>query len=194
MKRANSKLPHVNQIRNMLTNKFYIGILKYADEYYEASHKCFISKQLFNQVQKQVERTEQPRHNGHDFAFRGLTTCAECGAAITAEQHIKKYKSGSSQTFIYYRCNKKLKPCAQKYIPEPDLSNQVRNVVCSCSLHPDWEPVFEKWPEEELVRSLIQKHIARRKMCCSKKNSNFMRKLPKSKTAVRVGSNLQEKS
>ena len=155
IKRGNGKLIHVNQVRNMLTNKFYIGILKYAGEYYEASHKCFISKQLFDQVQRQVERIERPRHNGHDFSFRGLATCGECGAAITAEQHIKKYRNGTNQTFIYYRCTKKLGPCAQKYIPESDLSDQVRSVVRSCSLHSDWEPVFEKWSEEELARDRV---------------------------------------
>ncbi len=150
--RGNGKPIHVNQVRNMLTNKFYIGILKYAGEYHEASHKTYISKQLFDQAQRQVERIERPRQNGHDFAFRGLATCGECGAAITAEQHIKKYKSGNSQTFTYYRCTKKLKPCTQKYVPESDISDQVRNIVRSCSLHADWESVFEKWAEAEVAK------------------------------------------
>ena len=152
--RGNGKPIHVNQVRAMLTNKFYIGILKYAGEYHEASHKTFVSKQLFDQTQRQVERIERPRHNGHDFAFRGLATCGECGAAITAEQHIKKYKH-HSQTFVYYRCTKKLKPCTQKYIAESDLSDQMRKIVHSCSLHAGWEPVFEKWAEEEVAKDRI---------------------------------------
>ncbi len=162
--RGNGKPIHVNQVRNMFTNKFYIGILKYAGEYHEASHKTFIPKQLFDQAQRQVDRIERPRHNGHDFAFRGLATCDECGAAITAEQHIKKYKSGNSQTFTYYRCTKKLKPCTQKYIPESDLSDQVRNIVRSCSLHPDWEPVFEKWAEKELTKDRMKSDTISQKL------------------------------
>ncbi len=164
IKRGNGKLIHVNQVRNMLTNKFYVGFLKYTGEYYEASHKCFISKQLFDQVQRQVERIERPRRNGHDFAFRGLATCGECGAAITAEEHIKKYKSGNSQTFTYYRCTKKLKPCVQKYIAEPDLSDQVRNIVRSCSLHADWEQVFDGWAEEELTKDRINSEAITQKL------------------------------
>ncbi|MBU2592567.1 recombinase family protein [Patescibacteria group bacterium] len=129
----------------MLTNKFYLGIMKYAREYYQGSHKTFISKKLFDEVQKQVEKIERPRQKGHNFAFAGLATCGECGAAITAEQHIKKYKNGTGQTFIYYRCTKKLKPCDQKYISEPNTEAQLRKTVRDCGLHEGWEPYFEKW-------------------------------------------------
>ena len=61
----------------MLKGRFYIEILCYAREYYQASHKLFISKELFDRVQKQVEKIERPRIKGHDFAFSGLTKCGE---------------------------------------------------------------------------------------------------------------------
>jgi len=114
IKREGEKSVKVGQVKNMLANKFYIGILRYAGEYYQGSHKTFISKKLFDEVQKQIEKIERPRQKGHDFPFTGLATCGECGAAITGEQHIKKYKNGSNQTFVYYRCTIKLKPCNQK--------------------------------------------------------------------------------
>ena len=148
IQREGEKPIKVGQVKNMLSNRFYLGILKYAGEYYEGSHKTFISKKLFNEVQKQVEKIERPRQHGHNFAFAGLATCGECGAAITAEQHIKKYKNGTGQTFIYYRCTKKLKPCSQKYISEPDTEIQLRKIVSDCGLHQDWEPYFEKWVTE----------------------------------------------
>jgi len=118
IRREREKPVKVGQVKNMLSNKFYLGILKYAGEYYQGSHKTFISKKLFDEVHKQVGKIERPRQKGHNFAFVGLAICGECGAAITAEQHIKKYKNGTGQTFIYYRCTKKLKPCTQKYISD----------------------------------------------------------------------------
>ena len=122
------------------------------------------SKKLFDEVQKQVEKIERPRHKGHNFAFAGLATCGECGAAITAEQHVKKYKNGSGQTFIYYRCTKKLKPCNQKYVSETDLEPQVRKIVRDCGLHEGWEPYFEKWISEaerkdQLVSEIEEKQL-----------------------------------
>ena len=84
IKKQDGKPVKVDQVKNMLANKFYIGILKYAEEYYQGSHKTFISKKLFDEVQKQIERIERPRQKGHDFAFTGLAICGECGATITA--------------------------------------------------------------------------------------------------------------
>ncbi len=148
IKRLGEKPVKVGQVKNMLANKFYLGILKYAGEFYQGSHKTFISKKLFDEVQKQIDKIERPRQKGHNFAFAGLAICGECGAAITAEQHIKNYKNGTGQTFIYYRCTKKLKPCNQKYSPEDEIEAQVRQIVRDCGLHEDWEPYFEKWITE----------------------------------------------
>ena len=145
IRRKGEKPVKVGQVKNILANKFYIGILCYAGEYYQGSHKTFISKKLFDEVQKQIEKIERPRQHGHDFAFAGLATCGECCAAITGEQHIKKYKNGNNQTFIYYRCTKKLKPCNQKYLSGSQAEEQLRGIVRDCGLHEDWEPYFEKW-------------------------------------------------
>ena len=151
-KRLSGKSLHVNQISAMLVNKFYIGILKYADEYYDASHACFIDKPLFDRVQRQVARINRPRYKGHDFAFASLATCGECGATITAEQHIKKY---NGKRFVYYRCTKKLKPCRQLYLSECEFTEQTRAIVASCSLHEDWEPIFEQWAEKKLIEDKL---------------------------------------
>ena len=164
IRREGEKPVKVGQVKNMLSNRFYLGILKYVGEYYQGSHKTFISKKLFDEVQKQVEKIERPRQKGHNFAFAGLATCGECGAAITAEQHIKKYKNGTGQTFIYYRCTKKLKPCNQKYISESETEEQLRKIVGDCGLHENWEPYFEKWiskaeQKDKLTAEVEEKQI-----------------------------------
>ena len=146
IKKLDGEPVKVDQVKNMLTNKFYLGIINYAGEYYQGSHKTFISKKLFDEVQKQVEKIERPRNKGHDFAFSGLAICGECGAAITAETHTKIYpKTRGEVQYIYYRCTKKLKPCNQKYINEPNLEEQLRQIVRDCGLHEGWEPYFERW-------------------------------------------------
>ena len=146
IKKLDGKPVKVGQVKNMLTNRFYIGILKYAGEYYQGSHKTFISKKLFDKVQKKIKRIEKPRKHGHNFAFTGLATCGECSAAITAEKHIKVYpKTRGKVEYIYYRCTKKLKPCSQKYINEPSFEEQLRKIIGDCGLHEEWEPYFKKW-------------------------------------------------
>ncbi len=162
-KSKNNDPLHINQVKKMFTNRFYIGILNYAGEYYEGSHKAFITKELFENVQKQIQRIEKPRKNGHDFTFRGLMRCGECNAAITAECHVKKYKNGTKQTFIYYRCTKKLKPCSQGYVTEEQVEEQVRKIIEKVALPNAWAKDWYKWlaedeiKEQQLAKENIQK-------------------------------------
>ncbi len=128
--KKDGRILHVNQARSILTNTFYIGKFKYNGEWYKGSHKCFISKRLFEDVQKQIERIARPRKQGHNFAFVGLARCGECGAAITGESHTKFYKGTNREaTYVYYRCTKKLTPCKQKYVNQQNLESQLRKIV-----------------------------------------------------------------
>ena len=163
--KSDGKPLKVNQITRMLKDRFYIGILKYDGEYYQASHKTFVSKELFDEVQKQVRKIEKPRGNGHNFAFRGLARCGECNAAITCEEKIKKYKNGKSQTFIYYRCTKKLKPCTQKYLQEPEMEIQIRDILEKVALPQEWTNDWYSWldRDEKKELSLSEENITKLK-------------------------------
>ena len=147
VKGQSGKPLHVTATRHMLTNKFYIGILHYDGEYYQGSHKLFVPKKLFENVQNQVEKIEKPRPKGHDFAFTGLARCGECGAAITAEVQAKFYPTTRGKVeYIYYHCTKKLGPCFQKgYVREELLEQQVRKIVAKAGLHPGWKKHFDNW-------------------------------------------------
>ncbi len=144
----------ISRIKNMLTNRFYIGIMKYNGEYYQGSYKIFITKKLFDEVQKQVDRIERPRYKGHNFAFSGLARCGECNAAITCEGKIKRQKNGNVHRYTYYRCTKKLKPCTQKYIQEPDLENQIRNMLEKIALPQEWADDWYSWLDRDERKEL----------------------------------------
>ena len=90
--RKGERVMKVGTIKNMLTNKFYIGTFLYNGVLYKGSHATFISKDLFNKAQKVVERLSRPRLKGHNFPFTGFIKCSECGSAITAETHPRYYK------------------------------------------------------------------------------------------------------
>ena len=129
-------------VKKMLSNRFYLGILVYKGELHKGIHKPIISKTLFEAVQKVISRFERPRYNGHSFPFIGLARCGECGGAITAESHTRKYKNGNCSVFTYYRCTKKLGKCSQRYVREADLAKQLRKSVCSVVIPEQWK---EKW-------------------------------------------------
>ena len=147
--RKGGEVLKVDQVKNMLSNQFYIGTFLFSGELYTGSHKTFISKALFNNVQKQMERLSRPRVKGHNFPFTGFIKCAECGSAITAETHVKVYKRTNRKVvYNYYRCTKSLGSCGQKYIREEDLEKQIRNIVSKSSLSEEgsriWDGLFEE--------------------------------------------------
>ena len=141
----------IEQLKSViLTNPFYIGIMKYGGEIVAGKHKTFIPKDLFQKAQEKVKRIERPRYKGHNFAFSGLARCGECKAVITAESHTKYYKGTDRKVkYVYYRCTKKLMPCAQRYIEEQELENQLRKEVLNLSLPGEWRGDWMAWLERD---------------------------------------------
>ena len=143
LKRKNGKPLHINEIRQSLSNKFYVGIMEYNGEYHEGTHKCFISKELFQKAQAELQKRNKHYKKSYRFPFLGIAKCKECGAAITAEQHTKFYKTTNrNATYIYYRCTKKLGPCNQVAITNFEMEENLRKIISSVSLPQGWA---EKW-------------------------------------------------
>src|SRR3989339_1956356 len=130
----------IDKISQMFRKKFYIGTMEFNGEEFPASHPTFISKQLFEKVQERTKKLSRPRETNHDFAFSGLMRCGECGATITAEQHIKHYKrTNRTVKYIYYRCTKKIKACSQPYLEENNLFDQLKSEIGPSALPKSWQ-------------------------------------------------------
>ena len=137
--RRNGKPLHFNQIREMLQRTFYYGLMTYHGETYEGKHKPLITKKLFDEVQKVLERKHNRKPEKHDFAFTGFIKCKECGSFFTAEKHKKFYpKTRGEVWYTYYRCVKKKGNCSQPYLREKELERQLRDLVTSVSLSKVW--------------------------------------------------------
>ncbi len=133
--RRNGKPLHFNQIREMLQRTFYFGLMTCHGETYEGKHKPLITKKLFDEVQKVLEKKYNRKPEKHDFAFTGFIKCGECGSFFTAEKHKKFYpKTRGEVWYTYYRCVKKKGVCSQKYLREEELEKQLREIVLSVSL------------------------------------------------------------
>ena len=164
----NGKLLKIDRIKEILSNKFYIGIIFYAGEYYSGTHKLFISKELFERTQKQFKFTERSKpNNKHNLSFLGLMKCGECGASITGEKKLKFYKETQRRAeYTYYSCTKKLGNCLQKPIPEPELESQIRNTVSDVALPESWANDWYKWLERDelLEKQSVEENLEKLKL------------------------------
>jgi DNA invertase Pin-like site-specific DNA recombinase len=106
----------------ILRDPIYYGNFIWKGELCKGKHQPIISKELFEQVQEQLDNYNRPKQiKKHKFAFSGLLTCGKCGCAITSE--IKKGK------YIYYHCTGYKGKCGNKAIREEDLIEKFGEIV-----------------------------------------------------------------
>ncbi len=111
-------------VQAILTNRAYLGLVNHKGEYYDGSFPPILSPQMFEAVQKILERNAKPRKSKtkHNFPFTGLFSCGECESSITAQWATGR-RGGK---YRYYRCTKKKGNCAQGYLREDLLIAQLK--------------------------------------------------------------------
>ena len=75
-------------VRDMLSNRFYVGIVLYRGEEYPGQHQAIVPESLFEQVQ--LRRAKHGRKNskgGATGALQGMLSCGNCGNPIHSERN-----------------------------------------------------------------------------------------------------------
>ncbi len=125
-------------MHRLLRDPFYTGRFLYGGKLYQGNHPAIINDEEFNLLQDIVEGRTKGRQQKYDFALNGIMKCGECSYCVTAEQHKKKYKNGTSQIFAYYHCTKKGqdKQCNQRYVSTTKLEDQFGDELTHLKLLP----------------------------------------------------------
>jgi DNA invertase Pin-like site-specific DNA recombinase len=121
-------------IYEIFNNPFYYGSFKYWGQTYKGNHKPMVTKEEFDKVQSLMAREFTTRPKSYEFAYTGLIRCGECGASVTAEH---KTNRRYGYKYIYYHCTKRKRKCAQEYIQEPDLTDQIVSFIETLSIDKD---------------------------------------------------------
>lgn len=123
----------LGNIYRILESPFYYGVFEYplkSGNWYQGKHKPLITKELYDEVQKQLKGNELKTRQEKEFAFTKLMKCGLCGSGICADEKYKKLKDGSINYHIYYGCSKsKDKNCKCGYINETDLIKQLEKII-----------------------------------------------------------------
>ncbi len=118
----------LGNIYQILENPFYYGVFEYpvkSGKWYTGKHTPLITKELYDQVQKQVKSNILKVEN-KEFAFTKLMTCGLCSSGITADEKFKKLKDGTFNRHVYYGCTKvRDRNCKCGYITEEELVKQL---------------------------------------------------------------------
>ncbi|GAB4027133.1 MAG: hypothetical protein Fur0011_4480 [Candidatus Microgenomates bacterium] len=176
--RKRGKPHHSSNVKRILSDRFYIGIIRYKGEYHKGSQKKIMPRELFQRVQRELERRARKPQKSHHLPFLGLATCGNCGAAVTGEEHHKYYKTtGNHQTYAYYRCTRKLKPCREPQITGREMETQIRQSVAAVAIPQAWGSIWyrelEKDEKQEKLEAAtkIQKLEAELQLLSDKQNT-----------------------
>jgi hypothetical protein len=124
----------LSQVYIILKNSFYYGEFQYPERedgvWYKGNHEPLITKELYQQVQKQLEVPRKSKWRSKGFAFRNVFKCASCKATITPEEKFKKLINGTFKRHIYYHCTRYVDHnCQEPYISEEKLIERLLEFI-----------------------------------------------------------------
>lgn len=133
-------------------NVLYAGLIPDLDHpgnFHKAAYPPLITPEEYDRVQDLLGRKGKPiRVSRRSFDLRGFIRCGICDCMITAEQHKKTLKNGTTRTYNYYHCTGKRAGCYQRnrFIREEDLYQQIDDLLYMYELSPE----LEAWAKEAL--------------------------------------------
>ena len=115
-----------SSMNTMLKNRRYIGELSFRDIVVPDAIPAIVPKDLFDRVQKRMEKNKRAPARGKADEEYLLTTklfCGKCGALMFGESGT----SATGRTYYYYKCAtaKKKKGCNKKTVQKEWLENLV---------------------------------------------------------------------
>ncbi len=125
-------------------NPFYTGNFSYKGSLYHGIHKPMLTQAEHDLIQEIYGFASRARPVTHEFTFNNLIRC-ECGGWYSAEQHIKHYKKGTEQRFVYYRCSRRISGCPRFYVKEESLQTQVGAFLGLLTIKKHYIDWFIKW-------------------------------------------------
>ncbi len=135
----------------ILSDPFYYGLILRAGESHVGAHAPMVTKAEFERVQELLGRPNRRAPDRHDFAYTGIISCAECGAAVTAEHKVQRH----GHRYVYYHCTKRKAGtrCSQGSVEVRELERQIQAALGRIQVDDD----VLRWGLNEL-RSMEQTH------------------------------------
>lgn len=155
----------------IFSNPFYYGTFEYpkhSGNWHNGLHDPMITEEEFIRVQTILKRKILFKQKTHEFPFRGPISCGECGAAITAEEKIKKQKNGNIHHYVYYHCTKRKNPnCSQKPIETNKLEIQIVKLLQQIEIPES----FHEWALRQLDEYVKQNGSERNQILVNQQKS-----------------------
>lgn len=105
-----------SRIHLLLTDPFYIGKNRWNNQLTDGNQETFISKEVFDKVQRLLTSKNTPKYSKHNYRYKGLIRCFECTGMITWEIH---------KGIIYGHCNHYRNCSQKKWVTQDEVDSQL---------------------------------------------------------------------
>ena len=109
-------------LHKLLKDCFYCGEFQWKGKhYFNAKHEPLVSKELFDSVQQKLNRRVAGKYRKHNFLFKSMCQCGECGRTIVGQKQ---------KGHAYYCCTRFNTQCTQhKYLREEKLEEKIIKIL-----------------------------------------------------------------
>jgi len=130
---------HRSRIHALLTNPFYIGKNVWLGKQTPGQQEHLIDDDVFEKVGMILTRKSAPYYTKHEYLFKSLFKCVNCGGLITWEEH---------KGFVYGHCNHRRDGCsACKWTKEEKVEEQIVDELATFKID---NPKLMKWLSKAL--------------------------------------------
>lgn len=134
----------ITTIRRILTNKAYIGFVKYENEYFQGIHEPIIDMETWEKAQALLSsKGSYAKVIDYQYMLSGLIKCPNCGWGMLPAHVTRKTKDGKVHYLYYYVCgqymNKGRGSCTGKVVRAQEADTAVMNFLTRHLSSPAWK-------------------------------------------------------
>jgi site-specific DNA recombinase len=158
----------VSAIYSILNNSMYYGMYEYprgSGNWCKGNYEPIITKELFDEVQDQLNLSPRYRPRNKNFEFTKIMKCGMCGSGITAQEKFKKILGQKDpRSYVYYHCSKcHDHKCKNPMIREDALILQLLEMLDDIDINTIsvWDSLKEEIRRYNLFQSQLLKKDSR---------------------------------
>jgi len=161
--RANKPLSK-NTLNDLLHRRTYTGVFKYgAKEWQQGTYEPLITVDLYLQTQvamgwiKPSKRAKTAKHN---YPYKGVVICKECGFNITAYTKPKKLADDTFKYYQFYVCTHKsrFKQCKEPQVARHIIESEIKERASEFETTPDESAMCLTYLEHFYAERLDQRN------------------------------------
>lgn len=145
-----------SKVQKILNNPFYIGINRFNGQDYPGVQETFISKELFNQVQRKMHKGRPQAFSKHYSPLKGLIRCEDCGTVVTWQLQKGRY---------YGACRRDSEGCHKSKLLREDqieerIVDMLHQLVCPPPEIIDWVADAMRNQYKDIIENREQQEAA----------------------------------